>query len=709
MSGDAQLATDIEEAQAIQALADAVQEGNAGEAEKLAKDLFSGSPENNERRFQLINEALQGIGHSAINQPQQRRKEEQAASTKRRNVEAILQATERNKNIKNAHPEMAETYGLIARIHSLIEQSNLTPEQKREALEAEERAIDVANTTSESLKLSDTIESEHKDQLTELAEQVTKDLGPEAGQAVQDFFTAELKLVTINSIYMHDGSEHSTCRYIVYQNAEGAFFVQDKDGQQRLITDIADNTEELETIKRQIETQLEKGQELGNQVDPELVSRYKQSSVTVRDILNQEETLHKNDKNFTTVDINEHIDKIIEVDALRSDLHVLKEQLEERLLELQNKVESEDPNVTFKDIQEEMDALEEISEQIKDKLIRLSSEQKELGANYSHLIQQLAHKIEETEKASEATGKALDKVEEAIANVKTEIQALQDKFLNDEYLLLENEITLEQIESNYANYQDRHDQLNELYGDWHTSLLQMGAKVLSALPFTDDIELTQERALEFAADNPEHKLVQAWENNVIHDQDGHVVFRSNEDGRLYTINDNGEQVFKTDIEEIIELRLKISEGQMVGNESPLNQYFSPFDSFEDTSHALLATNKAKDLPSVSQQQMQHEMAQLRAQQEGLERSQNKLEEHQAQKYEELKNLEQQMAQAQQGQSSSNTLTGQFAGAADHAQEAQISAPTSPQAAFRENVDDIANVAHNAQPQTTPEAQMRHGV
>jgi hypothetical protein len=82
-------------------------------------------------------------------------------------------------------------------------------------------------------------------------------------------------------------------------------------------------------------------------------------------------------------------------------------------------------------------------------------------------------------------------------------------------------------------------------------------------------------------------LLQAWRNVI--KLNGQTVYRENETGRFYTLGNNNQQQFITDINTLSTVIDQYSRGQMVGNESIYgSSSYDTFDETADTQHARSA-------------------------------------------------------------------------------------------------------------------------
>ena len=514
----------------------------------------------------------------------------------------------------------------LTQLDTLIEQLTEQIQETRALLSKKDESL--AEAKAQTAEMQDVYDSK----VEQLYAAVGRLDGTEAGAFVNKVIEIDEKFAMV-AVALPGMDENPPRSYVVFKDENDRFFVNHPDPddpQGRYYLDEIENADS-EFLNDDVLSQIKKGDRLGNTATDEELKKIKELDTEypqyLIDIKELDSTIR--DKLFADYkDIKQlrvslfRQEKIIE--ELEKDIEHLKTQLEGYESDLQgyknerSALENELANIE-KQLEELNKTRDELEQETKD-IGRLAKSINDFDDKYSQLKDQgLSGDELRTELEKDIPAAIVDllieqkEIDEDVEETHTEIaQNVQEMGAIDESLY---------------GYKDRHEMNQKHYGGLGTNWSMFNANKRSFIMGSInnrkfDTALTQERALNFAEANPDHKLTQAWEN-VLRDDDNNVVYQSNEDGRLYTINAAGEQVFKTDIEEIYALRQKIGAGTLTGNESPFEKYHSKFDSFNETSQAILTAEELKKYPEAREKQLQKELEELNSRRQEVANEINK--------------------------------------------------------------------------------------
>lgn len=459
-------------------------------------------------------------------------------------------------------------------------------------------------------------------------------LNPAAKERLTEMIETARPLITVKAYLSEEEAEAGGIarRHVVFRDeATNEYYIQDPETGARInVEDLVEAPSQdpnaRYTIAQDIEYQLsgfsgEYSKVFGNDIDPSVIDRYNRQYDAYLEAL-PEGPIRAGIVNFYDniryIEIRKHTlqlerDQIEqELEALEQEYARLEEQLEateaERTAFIERKAELE---AQLQQYESDIAATSAFARATSAQTNETYEILRELNDQYIELT--IDGVLSETDKQAlfaidvENNGRwanliiEMHAANERITEISEEREAVQ--------------AVIEIIDNGMEDYTSRHAQLLEIHG---STFMKIADGAVGALNFVTGLVgvepmrlVTKERMLDFAEDNPNHQLTQAWRDVVKHD--GKVVFRSNETGDLYTINqETGQQEIITDIEVINRLRTEIHvNGRFTGNESPF--YHSEYDTFDETSEAILTAAEMKETYERQDRELEDEQTGLQRQ------------------------------------------------------------------------------------------------
>ena len=405
MGEEALIIATAEEEVAIANIEQAVLDGNAEEAEKLASDLFSGSPENNLRRFQLVNEAMAGIGHTIQSANADTPAKREKRTQQRRAQDAVFRALTDylQKRTQEIHQKLAD---IERQIRTLVEEIEKL-EKQNTFLKAEMERI-----TEEGLKPVNEDIASITENLARANNNLTAgiaELNPETRTTLNALRETAGQIVTIKVDFKKLGFDLNEeiappRRHPVYQDDNGEYYIKHPEtGKElyvktdlqndRIETQFGDGFTLMDDINHQVNT-LKKPP--ANEVDPSLVEKYH-------------------------TDYEAYLNSLPEGDA-RASIVAFFDQTRELSIELE-KLETSRKAILAK------------LEGIKNQIIENEQGIAKYRQDITDLEQQrtdLLKELEDLEKASHELNQATQKAAEYAENTRERLHSIKTKF--DEFL-----------------------------------------------------------------------------------------------------------------------------------------------------------------------------------------------------------------------------------------------------------------------------------
>jgi predicted nucleic acid-binding Zn-ribbon protein len=368
----------------------AVLSGNAGATkeavEKLAADLFSGSPTENKRRFQLVNEEIAGIGHTIhANDFTEEREENEKKEAQRHAFdiafEELLDAIQEQKDALIR--ELEKLGKKYKKIIEHIKSANFDLKDINEQLKALE------DSDSENIAQLNTLEDNTMLTYRAIGD-LLKNHDPEL---YEDFFNDVFGIDNEYITIAHDTGD-GTRSHIVWQDESGTYYLKDPKTGQRVDIN-QDNPNLLGALGS------EKSQKPASELSQEDREAFERFNSTYKRYMNEVNCHHG---------LSETHDRLVGIMAKREELFGRQVEIEKEIEEL--KVRKEQLEKEIEQLEKQKSANEKKTDEIKQKLENLERDETSLlnrmdenklevlefttqsTSQFNHILAILRHNIE---------------------------------------------------------------------------------------------------------------------------------------------------------------------------------------------------------------------------------------------------------------------------------------------------------------------------
>ena len=630
--------TTAEEAQ-ISGIVQAILDGDVQHAEERTNDFFS-SPEDNAKRFKQLNDAINNIGHTNNHSNQKDNPQEQAKKAQQnRAIEAMFNATLQNlqndldrlkADLRNINERIDEINKQIEIIDLQVEElkvENKELEVKKAELIEDVKVIDekIEDNNEKAKELEEKLDDKNKqidkleEKLKQKIEEVTQQLEhvrPDlADKYLQNVKPVEEQYVTISADLGTGMRSH-----ILWQDEQGEYFIKDPyNGDPKYIGPEDTKLQHALAGALAIESHLlkEKVAQVGNADDEKAAAGFTES---MNDFASKDEEQFVQEAFVDLNNINAHIENAV---GIKVSLSTTQKEIAEQTALLE------------RDKADILEKIAEIDEQLslnQEKIKQLGLDRNQLSQQKEGLEKEAELKQQEIEKKQQEIKDNLEAIKKAEDDVTIHqkamysrvdqlgitIKELEEKLAEKEAQETTITNSMDSLKESYPDLTDRHDKLMGEYGDTTIAIKIWFADIL---PFVDS-KLTLERALDFAEDNPDHKLTKAWKD-VVKDDDDNIVFRANKDGSFYTMEDGVKKPI-SDADQIKKLSHEINDKvRMPGNESPFYAHLAaPEDDYEKTGDAILTAKTMNKANEDIQKDLNTEKENIEQQLENAKQQQN---------------------------------------------------------------------------------------
>ncbi len=587
MADDADLITDEGAQMLIVSIEQAVLDGETSEIEKLTSDLFSGSPTDNIRRFEMLNQAMAGIGHtiysgSATNQNVQAKREQQ-----RRAYDAVLQKT--LETIQQQKVKLQERLAELIIEHAILKGN--VEELTQQLSDIKERIVELNERHAEIATRRIEIGRELEQETAKVSSRISGRYSEEDALMYKNDFE-QIKVQYFTILHEAGAAPGEKRSHILWRDSETqGYYILDPHDENKRIDIPSDDLNLLGSLNRGSYGVIA---EAGNLTHLDAFRRLNAAQERLTELAKDDPQLAYVQRSIARIE-DEYQRLSGEEQNIRNELTQLKAleaELEEKLENAQKRLQENEAETA----------------EIRQQLENLETKEQNIRAQ----LEQSAERLQIFSETSKA------ELERLLQEIEAKIEENKEKIEENEEQQEELDIQIKIADEGLESFKDRHDQLETLYGDWSTTWRMAAATVLSWIPGVE-IELTKERALEFAEDNPEHQLTEAWKNVTEHN--GKPVFRENETGKLYTLDQNGNPEWIQDNATINRIRHEIfKEGKLTANESPF--YHSDNDSFDETRESITTAAALNEGLRTEKSQLAGETQAIGLENEELEEQRN---------------------------------------------------------------------------------------